>query len=990
MPSITISQLAFIWLLKCDGGASLDLNSTSGQPQEGCLQPTIAFNTLRPNTSISIRQLHPTSSLNGTDVLVGGSETFPTFTASTTISDARDPSVIQYGADSDGATVDHVDFDQWLNLDGYKDENNVGPSRSMLWDRLDYGPPDELSNKDATIESLRFNATSWNSSYTTFESEQGRADPDMALNSHHTDSSNDRPGSPPVGVDACLKPGCSESLDPDSHLEARESFENISVRWLQHLRASNKRSRSDERSKSEDDPFFHESSLLSTLGIGAAAFLEHLSEGNRSRKRAKNSSSKDAPTEVIGGESSRAHDPSIGGLYRRLASLAGQNTIRQLLCNSRPFPPTFPLSIPRRLSHFETIIENSDSQGAISGSYETVQHENVDRGSRRSVSTEQESSDTETRPISQEQLVSEVKGIYTGLAMVESKCIEMDSMNASFASPGPGPEPHLNNEQWQALIALHRTLLPEHHDFFLASQHPPASPALRRLAERYSMPLNLRRHGIHSFCKLLGSQGPNSPDHMRAFRELACSMMRLRHEEDFAFEDTWLECLGDLGKVRMSIDDDDIRDREIWTGVAREWTLSSTLVASPTATSFKSLSQSSAYDPAAAHSWIATRAVMTTKNMANEQDFQSIIAQAMDEHQSIKMQSPKKRITVSPFLKVLPPEIRYERNCENWTKAMPSNAPNIYSSWFAFSLKEVISPFRLLRRVNAMNFKLCDGDIYELEGVLEIKSLVESTTTVDRVFQMYQSLLKYAQAFERNDDIKSQMTTRWTDSYEPFIFRNRSYHNVADSWYRWRCDFSSSRQMRKFPVEGGLKLAKFASDENDINDFKIQRKAVVDRLESQYKRVISADEELMSFANQQQFENGMHLSTISTHHPNVKDKAITEGTVILNKYADSFKRDGISEIDKPLKPNKSIFDSLYRDTQRGIDLLLVADAARARDWDAWKTHFRNVIKDTDRQYLQIRAARKELFKYDTAGTDPECHVDFPGWDADINWSELIL
>jgi hypothetical protein len=39
-------------------------------------------------------------------------------------------------------------------------------------------------------------------------------------------------------------------------------------------------------------------------------------------------------------------------------------------------------------------------------------------------------------------------------------------------------QPKFNNEQWPALIALHRTLLHEHRDFFLASQHPSASPAL--------------------------------------------------------------------------------------------------------------------------------------------------------------------------------------------------------------------------------------------------------------------------------------------------------------------------------------------------------------------------------------------------------------------------------------------------------------------------------------------------------------------------------
>jgi hypothetical protein len=36
----------------------------------------------------------------------------------------------------------------------------------------------------------------------------------------------------------------------------------------------------------------------------------------------------------------------------------------------------------------------------------------------------------ETRPISQEQLVNEVKGIYAGLVMVEKKCVEIDNQQA--------------------------------------------------------------------------------------------------------------------------------------------------------------------------------------------------------------------------------------------------------------------------------------------------------------------------------------------------------------------------------------------------------------------------------------------------------------------------------------------------------------------------------------------------------------------------------
>ncbi|KAI2605255.1 uncharacterized protein GGS25DRAFT_524775 [Hypoxylon fragiforme] len=171
----------------------------------------------------------------------------------------------------------------------------------------------------------------------------------------------------------------------------------------------------------------------------------------------------------------------------------------------------------------------------------------------------------ETRPISQEQLIAEVKGIYAGLVMVESKCIEVDNAQSSQS------ETKLNNEQWQALIALHRTLLHEHHDFFLASQHPSASVALRRLASKYAMPARMWRHGIHSFLELLRHRLPHSLEHMLTFIYLAYSMMALLYETVPAFEDTWIECLGDLGRYRMAIEDDDIRDREVWTAVSRHW-----------------------------------------------------------------------------------------------------------------------------------------------------------------------------------------------------------------------------------------------------------------------------------------------------------------------------------------------------------------------------------------------------------------------------------
>jgi hypothetical protein len=173
----------------------------------------------------------------------------------------------------------------------------------------------------------------------------------------------------------------------------------------------------------------------------------------------------------------------------------------------------------------------------------------------------------DSRPISQEQLASEVKSIYAGLTLVETKCIRFDLAQAAATYS----HNKLASDHWQALIALHRNLLHEHHDFFLASQHPSASPALRRLAAKYSMPERLWKHGICSFLEILHRRLPDSIDYMLAFIYLAYQMIALLYETVPAFEDTWMEYLGDLGRYRSTIEDEDIRDCETWAGVARSW-----------------------------------------------------------------------------------------------------------------------------------------------------------------------------------------------------------------------------------------------------------------------------------------------------------------------------------------------------------------------------------------------------------------------------------
>jgi hypothetical protein len=177
----------------------------------------------------------------------------------------------------------------------------------------------------------------------------------------------------------------------------------------------------------------------------------------------------------------------------------------------------------------------------------------------------------EPHPISLEQLVTEVKAIYANLFMVEAKCIEVDEKQLQNAQDKDPNKTKLTGEQWQALITLHKTLLHQHHDFFLASQHPSASVALSRLGAKYSMPARMWRHGIHSLLEILRYRLPDSLEHMLVFIHVAYSTIILLYETVPAFAKTWIEFLGDLGRYRMAIEDGEANDHEVWRRVARMW-----------------------------------------------------------------------------------------------------------------------------------------------------------------------------------------------------------------------------------------------------------------------------------------------------------------------------------------------------------------------------------------------------------------------------------
>ena len=168
----------------------------------------------------------------------------------------------------------------------------------------------------------------------------------------------------------------------------------------------------------------------------------------------------------------------------------------------------------------------------------------------------------------EEQLVKEARGIYAGLVMVERKCIAIDQQQIKKHEDGEPAQ--LKKKQWQALVAMHRTLLQEHYDFFLATLCPSASSSLRYLPQKYAMPARMLKHGIYSFLEILGRRLPDSLEHLLSFFHLAYSMMTLLVESVPSFKNMWIECLGDLARHRMTAEADQ-QNREVWAGMARYW-----------------------------------------------------------------------------------------------------------------------------------------------------------------------------------------------------------------------------------------------------------------------------------------------------------------------------------------------------------------------------------------------------------------------------------
>ncbi|PYI28802.1 hypothetical protein BP00DRAFT_250831 [Aspergillus indologenus CBS 114.80] len=208
----------------------------------------------------------------------------------------------------------------------------------------------------------------------------------------------------------------------------------------------------------------------------------------------------------------------------------------------------------------------SPDLGAASPHQSGVDSEDVNYGreSARQLSEEQRLPEVGTATTEEEMIINDIQMIYAGLDMCEKVAIRYDEQFSTMDTVA-------SQDQLEKLTQVHLTLVSEQHDFFRACSDPAAGPSVKSLPDAYMMPTRLWRYGIHDYLEMMRHQLPESLEYMLGFIQDVYKTMASMVSEFPAYEETWLECLGDLSRYRMAAETTDTEDRRLWARIAMTW-----------------------------------------------------------------------------------------------------------------------------------------------------------------------------------------------------------------------------------------------------------------------------------------------------------------------------------------------------------------------------------------------------------------------------------
>ncbi|KAE9373646.1 hypothetical protein N431DRAFT_456407 [Stipitochalara longipes BDJ] len=320
------------------------------------------------------------------------------------------------------------------------------------------------------------------------------------------------------------------------------------------------------------------------------------------------------------------------------------------------------------------------------------------------------------------------------------------------------------------------------------------------------------------------------------------------------------------------------------------------------------------------------------------------------------------------------------------------------------SIEDSLDPLRLLRNVG--NFSITRAspkdavsirpDLFTFEELdmpseelqQELQLLTTGNSTVERVFEMSRALLSYAQSFERFMPFKLEMG----------LLNNQGIGDALgpdyDDHHRLTTTIPNPyRDGDHHPVEEALRDIAISVmwGANDPKEFKKKRAIVLEFLERQYKEIATNSDIVNVFVKAEKRLHGLFDATAqSSDTASILSNRteLAEALLSLEDYAASFIRHILFYTRAKINLLTTKLDKACANMPREMAIAHLHEAFESDNFLYFAKDFKKACDDMDKQFLEIRMARKHIFDYDITN-DWECGSEFDlelhRCDEMVNW-----
>ncbi|KAF5877203.1 uncharacterized protein Bfra_001567 [Botrytis fragariae] len=303
-------------------------------------------------------------------------------------------------------------------------------------------------------------------------------------------------------------------------------------------------------------------------------------------------------------------------------------------------------------------------------------------------------------------------------------------------------------------------------------------------------------------------------------------------------------------------------------------------------------------------------------------------------------------------------------------------------------MKDMLIPLRMLRGVKRLRFrdaswdelpdvypyntfwgKDCRSIIPSYSSRKELRSIMMGNSVVELSRRMYLRLVRYAQAFEAVDTFRSEMCHSSTGSVGRYLMH---YESCSGS-NRWMHRPRDPTIQSSHPVESGLRHASIlSSSQYNPRAFKLERAFIVQYLEPQYQRAKLACFNITEFIKSEKRKDGMLSPKLTRewHSPTIAAEAI----LLLERYEQALQRDFPYADQIKHRANRRKDTSFYNNLPRNVLMRQATDAFDTMNWAFFPNCFKRMVDDLDKQFMEMRRARKELFESDKM-LDVGCDIE---------------